>query len=810
MNSQEKIAELTRLQKALFVSGKNTWETHELPAICPSIFMADGPHGIRKQMGEADHLGLNESVPATCFPPAATIANSWDCELAAKVGECIGSEAKALEVDVVLGPGLNIKRNPKGGRNFEYFSEDPYLAGKMAAANIRGIQENGTIACPKHFAVNSQETRRMASDSIVDERTLREMYLTNFEIAVTEGKPKSIMSAYNLINGIYANENKRLLQEILRDEWGFAGFVVSDWGGDNDHVEGIRNGCHLAMPGQGIAGAQEIIEAIERNRLAESELDVRVAELAAVFSETKKQSGTDAIDWAQHHTVAREAARSSVVLLKNDDNCLPLNPKQKVGIIGDFAQTPRYQGAGSSMVNAKQVESILEKIGDYTPEMAGYAQGYVRKSSSKTATEQAALIEEAVSLADDCEVVLVFAGLDESYESEGNDRETLAMPANQNQLIEKLCQTTAKVIVVLSAGGVVEMPWLDKAAGVLHGYLGGQAGTSAMLDVIFGRYNPSGKLAESYPYSYDDVLFGQEFPATSRFAYYKERLFVGYRYYDTFKKPILFPFGYGLSYTEFAYSGLIIEENQVKFTIENVGDRDGEEVVQLYVGLKESQLMRPKKELKGFKKVALASGEKRTVTLPFDDKTFRVYDSQQNCWAVEAGEYTLFIGGNCEESQLQGTLLIDQKAATLRPRTVNEQAIYPERIEQATLHDFAQFLNQPLPQESSDQPLAKNSTIAELQQAKSPLGRLVFLVLNTMRKRNEKKGKLDLNLLFIWNMPFRGIAKMTNGMVSMAMIDQLLIICNGHFFKGSFGLCRAFIRNKKLQRKYKKQLSQLH
>ena len=788
------IKKLNLGQKAALMSGKNIWETQEIDGVIPSIFLSDGPHGIRKQLGESDHLGLNDSVPATCFPPAATLANSWDENLLTRVGQAIGEEAKALDVQVVLGPGLNTKRNPKCGRNFEYYSEDPYLAGKLAAASIRGIQSTGTIACPKHFAVNSQENRRMASDSIVDQRAYRELYTTNFEIAIKEGQAKSIMSAYNLINGTYANESKELLRDILRDEFGFEGFVVSDWGGDNNHVEGVRNGSHLAMPGQSVNGPLEIIEAVKNGSLPESMLDERVDELIdVIFQSTAGIKTSEKIDWEEHHQLAREAAMRSVVLLKNENNVLPINPTQKVAIIGEFAQKPRYQGAGSSVVNPQKMETTLEVVEDYPIKLTGYAPGYKRGGVVDDQLE-----EEALALAEKSETVLLYVGLDEIFESEGMDRQSLKIPGNQQQLIEKLVKTSAKIVVVLSAGSVIEMPWANQVDAIVHGYLSGEAGASGMLEVLCGHYNPSGKLNESYPMREEDILFGEAFPEEGQYAYYQESIFVGYRYYDSAKKSVRFPFGYGLSYTTFAYSDLKVNEAGISVTVTNTGIVAGEEIVQLYVGKKESQIIRATHELKGFAKVQLDPEESQTVTIAFDDKTFRYYDVISQSWETEAGTYELAVGSHSRNLPLTQTIEI----AGSKPTTTPVANYKNHAFDQLTMLDFELLYGRPLPRESHSEihQLHGNSVISEMKYAKNPLARFVYRVIKYLLKKSESKGKPDLNLLFIYNMPFRAIAKMTNGMVSMEMVDQILRMVNGHFFKGFTGLIKGFFKNRKVQK----------
>ncbi|MBS6212482.1 MAG: glycoside hydrolase family 3 protein, partial [Proteus hauseri] len=467
MKHLDMIEKMTLEEKAAFLSGKGEWDTRDIPRLgIPSVFCSDGPHGIRKQAGAGDHLGLNESLPATCFPTAATIANSWDVNLGKEIGEALGKEAAVLDVQVLLGPGLNIKRSPFCGRNFEYFSEDPYLSGKMAASYIRGIQSQGVYACPKHFAVNSQELRRMAMNAVLDERALREIYLTGFEIAVKEGGAKAIMSSYNQVNGIYANENQHLLLDILRKEWGFDGIVITDWGGSNDHVKGVKAGSTLEMPAPGLDSARQILSAIEDGELTMEELDDCVDDLLdAVFTVSEIHKIKKAhFDEAAHHKLAKKAAAESAVLLKNADHILPLNAGCKVAVIGDFAAEPRYQGAGSSMVKPTKIETIENSITEYDLQVAGVSRGYRR-----TGEADEVLKKEALNLVSTADVILYFFGLDELSESEGLDRTHMRIPQNQIELLQSILQVNENIVGIMSAGASVEMPWQKNCKAILHG-----------------------------------------------------------------------------------------------------------------------------------------------------------------------------------------------------------------------------------------------------------------------------------------------------------------------------------------------------
>lgn len=788
------ISKMTLEEKALMMSGKNTWQTVDFEKYgIPSMTMSDGPHGLRRQAGAGDHLGLNASLPATCFPTAATVANSWDEELGEEIGAALAEEAATMDVNVILGPGLNIKRSPLCGRNFEYFSEDPYHAGKMAAAYVRGMQSQGGSACPKHFAANSQELRRMANDSVVDERTFREIYTTGFEIAVKEGKAKAIMSAYNEINGVYANENSHLLQEILVDEWGFDGCVISDWGGSNDHALGVQNGSHLEMPGTGKSGMRDIVKAVQAGTLKEEVLDQRLDELLslifATHGTTEKAKGTT-FDVEAHHKLARKAAEESIVLLKNQDNILPLKPGTKVAVIGDFAKKPRYQGAGSSLVNpAKEPEAILDMIGEYDIVMVSYEQGYVRNRPPKMD-----LLRKAKEAAKSADVVLFFGGLDEISESEGLDRTHMMMPNAQGMLIDELSTVNENLVVVLSAGSAIEMPWHQYVKGIVHGYLGGQAGASAMLNVLTGKVNPSGRLNETYPIHYEDTPCYHYYPGKERSSEFREALYVGYRYYTTIDKKVRYPFGYGLSYTKFRYYNLKVNEQGVTFGIANTGDVAGAEVAQLYIGKKSDTVFRPVRELKGFKRVVLAPGEETEVTIPFDDKTFRFFDTRTNTWEIESGEYQIMIGTDAETMQLQAPMQVNGTVAEGPYRRDKMPEYFSGKVKVVGDEAFEQLYGRPIPDGSWSGEIGMNDAVCQLYYGKGIIGKIFYGVLRLMLKISEWQGKPNLNVLFNYNMPIRGYAKMTSGFVTMEMARALTEMANGHRIKGTAHLIRATIR----------------
>lgn len=793
MKHRQLVDKMTLEEKAVFLSGKTVWQTWDLKRLgIPSIFCSDGPHGIRKQAGAGDHLGLNESLKATCFPTAATIANSWDEELGEEIGKALGEEASVQGVHVLLGPGLNIKRSPLCGRNFEYFSEDPYLSGKMAASYIKGIQSQGVYACPKHFAVNSQELRRMAMNSVLDERTLREIYLTGFEIAVKEGNAKAIMSSYNEVNGIYVNENKYLLQDILRKEWGFDGIVISDWGGSNDHVKGVAVGANLEMPAPGFDSARELIRAVEDGSLTTEELDHCVDDLMDAvleLSEAAKNKKTG-FDEKKHHDLARRAAAESAVLLKNENGILPLSPNLKVAVIGDFAIEPRYQGAGSSMVNPTKLDTIQKKIKRYDLQVIGISKGYQRNGE-----EDAFMKKEALDLAAVADVVLYFFGLNELSESEGLDRTHMRIPQNQIELLQAIAQVNPKIVGILSAGASVEMPWHTCCKGILHGYLNGQAGASAVMDILTGKVNPSGRLSETYPIRYEDTPAFRYFPSKERNSEYRESLYVGYRYYDTSKVRIQYPFGFGLSYTEFAYSDLKIDENGIRLVVSNTGERDGAEVVQMYIGLANGIVFRPAKELKGFKKVFLKAGESKEVQILFDDKTFRYWNIKTNQWEVEMGTYQIMIGASVSDIRLVGELEVKGTTSEYPYNPAELPYYYTGIVQQISDQEFETLLGHSIPNGKWTGELTINDAVCQMYYAKSGLARFAYKRLTNIKKKSEAAGKPDLNILFIYNMPFRGIAKMTGGMVSMEMVEGIVKMVNGHFLGGAGQVVGGFFKN---------------
>lgn len=661
------VKELTLEEKAGLCSGLDFWHLKGVERLgIPSIMVTDGPHGLRKQKQGADHLGLFDSVPATCFPSAAGMASSWNRELLRKVGQALGEECQAEDVAVLLGPGANIKRSPLCGRNFEYFSEDPYLSSEMAASHIQGVQSQGVGTSLKHFAANNQEHRRMSTDAIIDERTLREIYLASFEGAVKQAQPWTVMCSYNKVNGEFASENRYLLSDILKEEWGFEGFVVSDWGAVNERDAALAGGLELEMPASCGIGEKKIIEAVQSGSLSVEKLDAAVERiLRIIFKAVDGKKENAAYDREAHHQLARETARESMVLLKNEDNILPLKRQGTIAVIGELATRPRYQGGGSSHIKPTKLENIVEEIRASAGPAATitYAQGYHRDKDDL----DEALIEEAKQAAAEADVVVLFAGLPDRYESEGYDRVHLQIPLNQQRLIEAVAAANPNLVVCLSNGAPVEMPWLDKAKGLLEAYLGGQALGGAIADLLFGDANPSGKLAETFPMKLSDNPSYLFFPGEGDRVEYREGIFVGYRYYDTKQVEPLFPFGFGLSYTTFEYSNLTVSAERIKDTdsltvsvdVRNTGAVAGKEVVQLYVRDVESSVQRPDKELKGFDKVELQPGQQKTVVFTLDKRAFAYYNVELADWHVETGAFDILIGKSSRDIVLSAKVWVD-------------------------------------------------------------------------------------------------------------------------------------------------------
>lgn len=660
---QELIGKMTLEEKASLCSGADFWHTESVERLgIPAMMVSDGPHGLRKQDQEADHLGVNDSIKAVCFPAGCGTAASFNRELITGMGEVLGEECQAEGVGVILGPAVNIKRSPLCGRNFEYYSEDPMVASEMAGALIKGVQSKNVGTSIKHFLANNQETRRMSSSSEVDERTLREIYLAAFEGAVSCRKPWTVMCSYNKINGTYAAEHKEALTDILRGEWGFDGFVVSDWGAVNNRVPDLEAGLDLEMPASGGINDKQIVDAVKEGRLEEAVLDravERILNIVYRFEENRDKSAV--FDRDKDHEFAKKVAEETIVLLKNEENILPLSEKEEIAFIGKYARQPRYQGGGSSHINSHKVTGAWDVVKDWGN--ISFAEGYADQAD---VTEEA-LIAEAVEKAGKAKAAVIFAGLPDAFESEGFDRSHMGMPNCQNELIKRVAAVQPNTIVVLHNGSPVEMPWADQVKGIVEAYLGGQAVGAAVVDILFGKVNPSAKLPETFPYKLEDNPSYLYYPGEGDKVEYREGVFVGYRYYDAKKMDVRFPFGYGLSYTTFAYSNLKLSATQIKDTdtltvsvdITNTGSMAGREVVQLYVSDVESTVIRPVKELKGFDKVELQPGETRTVTFTLGKRAFAYWNTQIHDWHVESGEFRILVGKSSRDIQLEEAVTVE-------------------------------------------------------------------------------------------------------------------------------------------------------
>lgn len=705
---QDLLYQMTLEEKAQMCSGSDFWRTQDIERLgIPSVMMCDGPNGLRKQAGIGDHMGINDSIETVCYPTSSAMASSFDTDLLRELGEILGQECQAEQVAMLLGPGINMKRSPLCGRNFEYFSEEPYLAGKLAAAYIQGVQNQGVAACVKHFAANNQETRRLSGSSQIEERAFREIYLPAFETAVKEGQARSIMCAYNAINGVFCAENKELLTDILRKEWGFDGFVVTDWGAIKDRVQGLKAGVDLEMPGSTTGKTERILKAIEDGSLEEKTLDQAVCNILTFIKEALNNQKDDVIfDRETAREKSEKFAKESAVLLKNE-SILPLDKTGKLAFIGAFAEKPRYQGAGSSHINEKHPITAMECV--YSLDVT-YAKGYDPKSEEVDEK----LLKEAVELARAADVAVIFAGLPEAFEIEGCDREDMAMPYNQNVLIEKIAKIQKNTVVLLHGGAPMELPWYEKVAGILLLHLGGSAVGKAELELLFGTVNPSGKLAETWPLKVEDNPSYLNFPGEYGVVNYRENIFIGYRYYDKKKMQVRFPFGYGLSYTSFTYSDIRLSSDKIKkgetlkisCRIRNTGKVFGKEIVQLYVAGTKSNVIRPVKELKKFKKIALMPDEEKEVVFELDQRIFSYYEEKVHKWFVERGTYEIIIGASSRDLRLQASIQVESEdeipITITRNSTIGDlittskgQAILPELMKKA------KFIEEMQEQESS-------------------------------------------------------------------------------------------------------------
>ncbi len=809
LDTRQLIDQMTLQEKASLCSGLDFWHLKGIERLgIPSIMVTDGPHGLRKQAGNGERASLSESIPATCFPTASALAATWNRELVYQVGEAIGKECKQEKVGVILGPGVNIKRSPLCGRNFEYFSEDPYLTGEIAISHIRGVQSQGIGTSLKHYAANNQEFRRMTIDTVVDERALREIYLTGFEMVVKAAQPWTVMSAYNKVNGTFCSENEYLMTELLQDEWGFDGLVVTDWGAMNDRIDGLVAGVELEMPGTKNGNDDRIAAAVKGNRMDEAVLDRAVERiLELIFRAADTLAEDYYYDRQAHHALARKAAGEGAVLLKNEGGILPLQVDAKVAILGEFAKEPRYQGAGSSLINPTQLDNfyveVVKLVGE---ENISFAPGYPSKGDK--VDEQ--LLKEAVDIAREAELVVICAGLPDKYEVEGLDRKHMRLPQSQDALIGAVANAHHKVVLVLSNGSPVEMPWIDQVQAVLEGYLGGQAGAGAIADILYGKVNPSGKLAETFPFKLEDNPSYHYFPGGPKTVEYRESIYSGYRFYDSAGLESLYPFGHGLSYTTFEYRNLHLsrktitdqESLMVTLRVKNTGLVEGKEIVQLYVRDIESTVFRPDKELQGFAKVALNPGEESQVRIELARRAFAYYNTDLQDWHVESGDFEILVGASSRDIRLSEVVTIEstQPAAPLVER--EKLADYYDLSKGALFGsgDFEALLGRSLPGNtiSKGEPYTINTPISDMQD--SLIGRLLGGYMkrqvNTMIEGlDEDSPTALLFAAMISDAPLRMMLMSGDDAVSREMLEALLIMINGRFFKGLGALIKATRKN---------------
>jgi beta-glucosidase len=797
------IKEMTLEEKASLCSGRDFWYLKGIERLgVPPIMVTDGPHGLRKQKGDPAQAGLSDTVPSTCFPTASALAASWNQELVFEVGRALAGECKEEKVGVILGPGANIKRSPLCGRNFEYFSEDPYLSGEMAKSHINGVQSLGIGTSLKHFAVNNQEYRRMTIDAVVDERALREIYLAGFEIAVKGAQPWTVMAAYNKVNGIYACEHPELLRRILKEEWGHQGLVLSDWGATNERVDALEAGMDVEMPGPNPDNDASIKEAVANGTLEVSRLDQAVERILRLVFEAEKTLAEDfTYDRTAHHALARRAAGEGAVLLQNQAGALPLEDSARVALIGEMARQPRFQGAGSSLVNPSRLDNIHDELVNIAGDRISFAPGYDMKSLDPNEE----LIAEALEASRNADVVVVCAGLPDTFEVEGLDRQHLRLPDSHNRLIEALAGAHSRVVVVLSNGSPVEMPWIDQVQAVLEGYLGGQAGAGAIADILYGRLNPSGKLAETFPLKLEDTACYRYFPGGPATVEYRESIYVGYRFYDQVNKPVLFPFGYGLSYTTFEYSDLKLDKNRmtadgpliVSLKLKNTGNVMGKEIVQLYVSPLAPGVFRPPRELKGFTKLALEPGEEREVVLELDSRTFSYYSTSQQDWVAEPGSYRILVGSSSRDIRCQAEIRIDSGQSDHVPAERDRLPAYvnfpPDG--QVRRSDFEALLGKILPENQleSKGSYHLNTPVGDFQGSLFAIWFKSYLKKRILETVGDDPGSATGLLMrsIVAGLPLRAVLTMAGGGLNRGMLDGILAMLNGRFFRGLFALIRA-------------------
>jgi beta-glucosidase len=785
------VAQLTLEEKASLCSGRDFWTTEPIDRLgVPSIVMTDGPHGVRLQQGATDHLGISSSVPATCFPTASALAATWDRDLVGEVAGAIADECLALGVDVLLGPGVNLKRSPLCGRNFEYFSEDPLLAGELATAYIRGVQSRGVGTSLKHFAGNDQEHRRLLVDAIYDDRTLRELELTAFELPVTRAQPWTVMGAYNRVNGTYACEHPWLLTEVLKGEWGHTGIVVTDWGAMHDRVAAIAAGCELEMPATDGSSDQAIVEAVRAGTLDEAAVDravTRLVELALRAAATRQPDAT--FDVEVHHALARRAAAEAAVLCRNEDAALPIRDGDRVAVLGAFASSPRFQGTGSSRINPTRVDTLRDELTALLgTDRVTYASGYRDPDRVDDA-----LLAEAVTLAQQADVAVIHVGLPDGYENEGDDRTHLRLPASHDALVAAVAAVHDRVVVVLANGAPVELPWIDDVEAVVEGYLGGQAGAGGLADVLTGAVDPGGHLGETFPRHLEDVPSSRHFPGGPATVQHREGLYVGYRFHDTVDGDVLFPFGHGLSYTTFAVGDVALDRTEVapeelrdgatltlSATVSNTGERAGKVAVQVYVRDPEACVYRPDRELRAFTKVTLERGESRRIELELGERAFAFWDVERDAWSVEPGRFEVLVGLSSRDLRGQAELTVSGEPFPSR----EEPAVYrrPPRYLDVDAGSYEALLGRPLPSERpAGPPYTANSTLSEV--AHTPAGRVLRRLV--ARRLREGFGADPANEALVRSMlehsPLRTLAM---GGVSSAQLDTIVDLVNGRWLSG--------------------------
>lgn len=773
MNIKEIISKMTLEDKISLCTGEDFWHTKKMEKYgIPSIMMCDGPHGLRCQKGVADIMGINDSLPATCFPTAVTAGATWNRELYRREGEAIGREARGYEVSVVLGPGCNIKRNPLGGRNFEYISEDPYVAGNMAAAFIKGVEDTGVGTSLKHFAVNNQEYKRMNGDSRLDERAYREIYLASFETAVKEGHPATIMCAYNKINGVHASDNKKLLTDILREEWGFDGMVVTDWGALYDRIEAYRAGCDLNMPGGSKYMEKAALDAVKRGELDESLIDRAVERILNLVKRGTEIQPYE-VDFDAHHRLARDIAAEGAVLMKNEDNILPLDEGDTV-LIGHMAEHIRYQGSGSSHINPTKMTNVTDAMPGALHFSCADARGDISKEE----------IEKAAKIARERKNAVLVVGLPDSYESEAFDREHMRLPDGYLTLVDAVAEANPNTVVVLLGGSVMELPFADKVKAILYMGLPGQAGGEAMADLLTGRANPSGKLTESWPISYEDVVSKETFGV--RDPEYRESIYVGYRYYDKAEKAVRFPFGHGLSYTDFTYKNLSVKGREVSLEVENIGSVAGKEVVELYIAPKTEGIFRPVRELRGFEKVELAPGESKAVRFTLDDRSFALW---ADGWKIPGGEYTIEIGSSSRDIRLAETISVDGASVPAEEWQTGSWYERPEAL--PSREGWEKLMGRKIPHSAEPQKgfYTMDNTCMEMKD-RSLMMKIQYKVTEGIvakgfgGKRDMSDPAFKMMMLSATDCPMRSVVISSSGAMPESVAKGMLLMANGKFIKG--------------------------